>query len=219
MKMRCHYENTFRYLFSLPFLWANLVVWGLNGVCVALTFLFRVTVTNVIKSSSYYFRKIQLNWNSLCPSLPSLPPSDQYLLELHDPHFFFWCNSPHWARGFSFTSFLDHTQRHTTVGKTPLDYWPARRTEFYLTTHNTHHRQTSMHPVGFESTISASEQPQIYALDRAATGTGTGPKYWLIISAVAWFLSLCKHWLISVLRINCWRNVTTLCIRWNTWAK
>ena len=30
-----------------------------------------------------------------------------------------------------------------------------------------------MPPVGFEPTISAGERPQIYALDRAATGTGT----------------------------------------------
>jgi len=29
-----------------------------------------------------------------------------------------------------------------------------------------------MSPVGFESTISAGQRPQIYALDRAATGTG-----------------------------------------------
>jgi hypothetical protein len=28
-----------------------------------------------------------------------------------------------------------------------------------------------MHPAGFEPTITASEQPQTYALDRAATGT------------------------------------------------
>ena len=30
-----------------------------------------------------------------------------------------------------------------------------------------------MPPVGFELTISAGERPQTYALDRAATGTGT----------------------------------------------
>ena len=30
-----------------------------------------------------------------------------------------------------------------------------------------------MLPVGFEPTISADERPQTYALDRAATGTGT----------------------------------------------
>jgi len=32
-----------------------------------------------------------------------------------------------------------------------------------------------MPPVGFESTIPASEQPQTHALDRAATGIGA---YW-----------------------------------------
>ena len=40
------------------------------------------------------------------------------------------------------------------------------------TTHNTHNRQISMPPVGFEPTISAGERPQTYALDRTATGTG-----------------------------------------------
>jgi len=30
-----------------------------------------------------------------------------------------------------------------------------------------------MPPVGFEPTISAGEQPKTYALDRAATGSGT----------------------------------------------
>ena len=67
--------------------------------------------------------------------------------------------------------FLDHTQRRITVGRTPLDEWSARRRDLYLTTHNTHNRQTSMAPLGFEPTISAGERPQTYALDRAATGT------------------------------------------------
>jgi len=35
--------------------------------------------------------------------------------------FFVWHNSPQWARTSSFTRFLDHTQRRTTVGRTPLD--------------------------------------------------------------------------------------------------
>ena len=64
--------------------------------------------------------------------------------------------------------FLDHTQRRTTVGRTPLDEWSARHRDLYLTTHNTHNRQTSMSRVGFEPTISAGERPQTYALDRAA---------------------------------------------------
>jgi hypothetical protein len=83
-----------------------------------------------------------------------------------------WSNSPQCARASSFKRFLDHTQRSTTVGRTPLNEWPARCRDLYLTTHNTHNRQTSMPPVGFEHTISAGERPQTYVLDRAATGTG-----------------------------------------------
>ena len=60
-----------------------------------------------------------------------------------------------------FLKFLDHTQRRTTVGKTPLDEWSARRRDLYLTTHDTHNRQISMPPVGFEPTISAGERPQV----------------------------------------------------------
>ena len=71
-----------------------------------------------------------------------------------------------------FFKFLDHTQRRSTVGRTPLDEWSARRRDLYLTTHDTHNRQISKPPVGFEPTIPAGEQPQTYALDRAATGTG-----------------------------------------------
>ena len=68
--------------------------------------------------------------------------------------------------------FLDHTQRRTIAGRTPLDEWSARRGDLYLTTHNTHNRQTFMLPAGLEPTISAGEQPQTYALDRAVIGTG-----------------------------------------------
>jgi len=78
-----------------------------------------------------------------------------------------WGSWPPHAWGF-----LDHTQRRTTVGRTPLDWWSVRRRYVYLTTHNTHNRQTSMPPVGFEPTVSASEWPQTYILDRAATGIG-----------------------------------------------
>ena len=55
--------------------------------------------------------------------------------------------------------FLDHTRRRSTVGRTPLDEWAARRRDLYLATHDTHNRQISMPPVGFEPTISAGERP------------------------------------------------------------
>ena len=85
--------------------------------------------------------------------------------------FRFWRDSPK-VRASSFTRFLHHTQRRTTVGRTPLDERSVRRIDLYLTKHNTHNRQTSMPPVGFEPTISAGERPHTYALDRAAIGTG-----------------------------------------------
>jgi hypothetical protein len=43
-----------------------------------------------------------------------------------------------------FLMFLDHTRRRTTVGRTPLNEWSARRRDLYLTTHETHNRQISM---------------------------------------------------------------------------
>ena len=60
-----------------------------------------------------------------------------------------------------FLMFLGHTQRRSTDGRTPLDEWSARRRDLYLTTHDTHNRQISMPPVGFEPTISAGERPQV----------------------------------------------------------
>jgi hypothetical protein len=74
------------------------------------------------------------------------------------------------CRGCLFS--LDHTQTHTAVSRTPLDEGSARRRNLYLTTQTLYKRQTSMPPVGFESTIPASARPQTYALDRAATGIG-----------------------------------------------
>jgi hypothetical protein len=88
--------------------------------------------------------------------------------------YIFWggITAPQWDRASSFTRFLEHTQRRTTVGRTTLDEWSARRRDLYLTTHKTHKRLTSTPPVGFEPTVSAGQRPKTYALDRAATGNG-----------------------------------------------
>ena len=55
----------------------------------------------------------------------------------------------------------------STLGRTPLDEWSARRRDLYLATHNTHKRQP---PAGFEPAIPAGERRQTHALGRAATG-------------------------------------------------
>src|SRR5215475_7063299 len=81
-----------------------------------------------------------------------------------------------------FLMFLDHTQRRTTVGRTPLDERSARRRDLYLTTHDTHNRQTSMPPVGFEPTISAGVRPQAAHL----------PKSWVRIPPGAWIFVCCE---------------------------
>ena len=82
------------------------------------------------------------------------------------------CNSPPSPCGastrFRIMAFPDglsdhvHSTHHT-IGSTPLDEWSVRSRDFNLITHNTHKRQT------FEPTIPASDRPQTYALDRAAT--------------------------------------------------
>jgi len=82
----------------------------------------------------------------------------------------FWRDSPQWATASSFKRIIPLW--HATVGRTPLDKRSAWRTDLYLTTHNTHNRQTSMPPVGFETTNSERERSQTYALDRVATGIG-----------------------------------------------
>jgi len=72
---------------------------------------------------------------------------------------FSWRYNPLWLyflnplAGFSlqFIRFLNHTQRRATVGRTPLDEWSIRRRKLYLTTHNTHNRQTSTPPCGIRT--------------------------------------------------------------------
>jgi hypothetical protein len=78
--------------------------------------------------------------------------------------------------------FLDHTQRRTTVGRTPLDEWSALRRDFNLTTHDTHNRQITMPPVELEPTISAGERPAAAYLLRS----------WVRIPPGAWIFVCCE---------------------------
>ena len=78
-----------------------------------------------------------------------------------------------------FLMFLDHKQRRTTVGRTPPDEWSARRRDLYLTTHDTHNRQISMPPVGFE--------PRSQQL-----------RSWVRIPPAAWIFVCCECRVLSV---------------------
>ena len=82
---------------------------------------------------------------------------------------------PH-SRGFQIT----HSDAPQSVGLL-LTGDQLRRTDLYLTTHNTHNRQTSMSPMGFEPTVSAGERSQTYDLDGAVTGTGSVQELLLLL--------------------------------------
>jgi len=105
---------------------------------------------------------------TLVPCLVTVPLAhfhwrNRLLQKADDPpeytFFFLGRCGPTRSMVFSFLRCLGHAQRCTTVGRTPLDEWSLRRRDFYLTTHNTHKKQTSMPTVGFEPTIPASERP------------------------------------------------------------
>ena len=127
----------------------------------------RPPATSSLLGSNTLLKSLLSNTFPLRSQVPRFTPDTKRLLILC-----FGATAPQWARASSFTRFLDHTRRHRIVGRTPLDEWSACRRDLYLTTHNTHNRQTSKPPVGFEPKISAGERPQTYALDRTATGTG-----------------------------------------------
>jgi hypothetical protein len=90
-------------------------------------------------------------------SLTSQPSFILFLIWLESPT---GPRAPH-CRGFEITF------RLTTLERTPLDDWSARRRDLYLTTHNTHKRKTSMPPAAFEPTTGC----RLQTLDRMATGS------------------------------------------------
>ena len=77
--------------------------------------------------------------------------------------------------------FLDHTQRRSTVARTSLDERSARRRDLYLTTHDTHNRQISMPPVGFEPTISAGERQGRGYLPELITRPEESYRLWCVV--------------------------------------
>jgi len=82
----------------------------------------------------------------------------QYSNKIKSIYIFLRCSSPQMARD-SLSRLHDHTQlKHTTLGRTALEEWSARRRDLYLTSHNTHKREKTMSPAGFEIKFPASER-------------------------------------------------------------
>ena len=74
-------------------------------------------------TSTLYYGQIKICSSASPPSHGTTAPSGP-----GPPHF----------RGFTITL------RHTTLGRTPLDQWSARRAELYLTTHSTQDQNTQL---------------------------------------------------------------------------
>jgi len=115
---------------------------------------------------------------------------------------FLWRCGRKRAMASSCLRFLDHTQWPTTVGKIPLDDRSVRRRDLYLTTHNTHNRQTSIFPAGFEPNMSAGERP---------LGSADGV---ICVSVLVWLVcittDLVKYLKISVQRIYSMKQSSTV---------
>jgi hypothetical protein len=103
---------------------------------ILLTFLIRNfydTISTFLLWLNWYKTKTFYMKTYLCLSYLASPP--------------LWSCGPTRAMVSSFLRFLVHTQRRTTVGRTPLDEWSARRRDLYLTTHNTQ-QQTNIRAPG-----------------------------------------------------------------------
>jgi hypothetical protein len=90
---------------------------------------------------------------------PHLRPRGHWDRPVHGNFFFQWHIGPKWARASSVSRLHDHTD--TTLGRTALDEWSARRRDLRI--HNTHKRETSTPSAGFEPTIVSSERQDTHA--------------------------------------------------------
>jgi hypothetical protein len=91
--------------------------------------------------------------------------------------FILWHCSPMGAMVSAFLRFVDHTQWRNTVNRTSLDEWSIRHRDLYVTTHNTHNRQTScpwrdLNPQSYQASCFRSlpwtAQPLGFAVDTLA---------------------------------------------------
>ena len=101
-----------------------------------------------------------------------------------------------------------------TQNQTPLDDLSARSWDLYLTTHNTHNRQTFMFPTGFEPAIPPNERPQKHALDRPATGIGWMSFYCIIL----WNMLLTDLSLVDESYAGLWITAYVMAWPWTDWT-
>jgi hypothetical protein len=110
---------------------------------------------------------------------------------------FLWRFDPIPGQVLPVRSFATTLSGHTTLGRIPLDEWPANHRHLYLTIKDTHKRHTSMCAAGFEPTIPTNERPQTHALDSAVTGSLFTPLYLYVqslsLSSILYHCSSSAH--------------------------
>ena len=85
--------------------------------------------------------------------------------------YFLWLDNPSEPKDPQYWGF-EITRRHTTLGRSPLDEWSARRKGLNLGAQNTHKRQDIHAPGGIRTAIPPSERPETHAFDRVTIGIG-----------------------------------------------
>jgi hypothetical protein len=120
-----------------------------------------------LKSRRYYLIMtfIYLSIKTIYSPLP-VPKHRQFKL-----HAFFFYSSTAFVGLLLFVE-VSKSHSDTTLGRTPLNEWWARRRDLYMTTHNTQKQQTSMPLEGFEHAIPTREWQQTHVLDRATNRMG-----------------------------------------------
>jgi hypothetical protein len=100
---------------------------------------------------------------------------------------------------------VSRSQRRTTVGRTPLDEWSARRRDLYLTTHNTRNRQTSW---GMRCLCTGlSDAGYLWRHEIRFRFHKVWSFYWLVQNVLAFQKGRCTVGLVRSLEEECWRKM------------
>ena len=118
-----------------------------GGIMILLNFVCLQIYTALHRSRLLYSAPSFMVFFSAVETSISLPPNSWYLTLRRLMSYIYIYIYIYMER--IFLMFLDHTERRSTVCRTPLDEWSARRRDLYLTTHNT---QTNIHaPAGIRT--------------------------------------------------------------------
>jgi hypothetical protein len=88
---------------------------------------------------------------------------------------------------------LDHSQRRTTIGRTLLDEWSARRRDIYLTTRTNTHEGKSLHASGGIPTHNSNKRVAVHPrlIPRGHWNPpfqqNASPKFWAYLSPLRSF--------------------------------